>query len=91
MALVEELDGAAISVLSAGTDGVDGPTEAAGAFVYGNSLQRARQRGLDPSQYLRSNDSHTFFSGLGDLLTTGPTGTNVMDLKIALVWPSSAT
>lgn len=79
------------ALLSAGTDGIDGPTDAAGAFVDGNSLNRARQYGLDSSQFLKQNDSYTFFSTLGDLFVPGPTGTNVMDIKIALLWPSTFT
>ncbi len=72
--------------LAAGTDGIDGPTDAAGAFADGNSVARARALGLRFfSSYLRDNDSYTFFQKLGDLFITGPTGTNVMDLHIMLV------
>jgi hydroxypyruvate reductase len=72
--------------LSAGTDGIDGPTDAAGAFADGNSIARARALGLRFfSSFLRDNDSYTFFQKLGDLLITGPTGTNVMDVQIMLV------
>lgn len=74
-----------IMVLSAGTDGTDGPTEAAGAFADGKTLQRGKTMGLAPWSYLKENDSYTFFHKLGDLLITGPTGTNVMDLRIMLV------
>jgi hydroxypyruvate reductase len=74
--------------LSAGTDGIDGPTDAAGAFVNGQSLDRARKQGLDPRVALRENDTYSFFAALGDLFRPGPTGTNVMDIKIALLWPS---
>ncbi len=71
--------------LSAGTDGIDGPTDAAGAFADGNSIARARALGLRfVSSYLRDNDSYTFFQQLGDLFITGATGTNVMDLQIML-------
>lgn len=90
LALVEELRDRRIEVLSVGTDGVDGPTDAAGAFVDGDTYRRARRAGLDPASYLANNDSHTFFRLLGDLLSIGPTGTNVMDLKISLIWPASA-
>jgi hydroxypyruvate reductase len=72
-------------VASLGTDGVDGPTDAAGAVATGDTLLRARQKGLDPSAALAENDSYPFFRALGDLLVTGPTGTNVMDLQIILV------
>jgi glycerate-2-kinase len=84
LALAEPLAGSDLVVLSAGTDGIDGPTDAAGAFVDGQTLGRARARGLAPSQSLARNDSHGFFSALGDLLHTGPTRTNVMDLKLAV-------
>ena len=71
--------------LSAGTDGTDGPTDAAGAFVDGGTLSRAKDLGLDPWVNLRENDSYPFFERLGDLLITGPTGTNVMDLRVLLI------
>lgn len=74
-----------IVVLCAGTDGTDGPTEAAGAFADGTTLTRARAAGLNPWVALKENDSYPFFEKLGDLLITGPTGTNVMDLRIVLV------
>ncbi len=75
------------SLLSAGTDGIDGPTDAAGAFVDATTLDRARTRWLDPHTFLSNNDTYTFFSTLGDLFRPGPTGTNVMDVKLALVFP----
>ena len=62
------------------TDGEDGPTAAAGAVVTGESFQRAARLGLHPGDFLERNDSHTFFEKLGDLLTPGPSGTNVNDL-----------
>ena len=73
-----------VAILSAGTDGTDGPTAAAGAFVDGTTLARARSAGLNTDAFLRDNDSYTFFDNLGDLLRTGPTGTNVMDLVVGL-------
>jgi hydroxypyruvate reductase len=85
LALAEQITGTALAVLSAGTDGIDGPTDAAGAFVDGTTLRRARERGLDPAAALADNDSYTFFAQLGDLFRCGPTGTNVMDVKIALL------
>jgi glycerate 2-kinase len=85
LALAEAIAGTAIVVLSAGTDGIDGPTDAAGAFVDGTTLARATERGLGAAAALAANDSHTFFAALGDLLRCGPTGTNVMDIKIALL------
>jgi hydroxypyruvate reductase len=74
-----------IALLSAGTDGTDGPTDAAGAIVSGVTCQDARQKGLDPYAYLASNDSYSFFESLGDLVITGPTRTNVMDIICMLV------
>ncbi len=74
-------------VLSAGTDGSDGPTDAAGAFADWKTLARARAAGLDAGRFLDENDSYRFFDRLGDLLKTGPTRTNVMDLQIVLAVP----
>ncbi|MFI5395170.1 MAG: glycerate kinase [Candidatus Binatia bacterium] len=85
LALAGTLAGTPITLLSAGTDGIDGPTDAAGAFVDGTTLWRAQQHGLDVDTALGANDSYTFFSELDDLFRCGPTGTNVMDIKIALV------
>lgn len=87
LALAPLMDGTPVTVLSAGTDGIDGPTDAAGAFVDGTTLQRARQQGLDPEAFLQANDAYSFFAPLGDLFRPGPTATNVMDVKIALVGP----
>jgi glycerate 2-kinase len=72
-------------VLSAGTDGTDGPTDAAGAIADGQTIDRARQRNLDASAFLANNDSYNFFQGLDDLVVTGPTGTNVMDIRLFLI------
>jgi glycerate-2-kinase len=83
LAAAIELDGAeGVAVLSAGTDGVDGPTDAAGAYVRGDTCARARAAGLVPGHHLAGNDSHPFFRALSDLVTTGPTGTNVTDVVI---------
>ncbi len=90
LALVPLLRGLPACVLSAGTDGIDGPTDAAGAFVDGSSAARAKQFGLDPTAYLRDNDSYSFFDKLGDLFRPGPTATNVMDLKIAILHPPAS-
>jgi glycerate-2-kinase len=76
------------TLLSAGTDGIDGPTDAAGAFVDGQTVTRARKLGLDPVAALRANDTYPFFSALGDLFRPGQTGTNVMDIKIAILFPA---
>ncbi len=74
-----------ITFLSAGTDGTDGPTDAAGAIVDGRTFEKAASAGLEPQEYLRNNDSYTFFERIGDLLITGPTGTNVMDIQVILI------
>jgi glycerate 2-kinase len=78
------LAGEAGIVLAAGTDGVDGPTDAAGACVDGSTVDRARRRGLDPEAALAASDSHSLLAAIGDLVRTGPTGTNVADLVVAL-------
>jgi len=67
---------------SIGTDGIDGPTDAAGAIADSSTLERATAAGLDPVAALASHDSYPFFQRLGDLVVTGPTGTNVGDLQI---------
>jgi hydroxypyruvate reductase len=64
------------------TDGGDGPTDAAGAVVHGDTLARARAAGLDPAAFLARNDAYHFFAPLGDLLLPGPTRTNVNDLAL---------
>ena len=74
-----------IGILSAGTDGSDGPTDAAGALIDGNTCQEALKRGINTEEYLRNNDSYNFFKALGDLFITGPTRTNVMDVICLLV------
>jgi hydroxypyruvate reductase len=71
-------------VLSAGTDGVDGNSPAAGAFADETTLTRARALGLDAADFLARSDSYSFFEKLGDAIITGPTGTNVRDLRIVL-------
>ncbi len=78
-----------VLILSAGTDGTDGPTDAAGAVATGSTVVRARALGLDAAASLAVNDSYHFFEPLGDLIKTGPTGTNVMDLHLVLVAGSS--
>jgi hydroxypyruvate reductase len=72
-------------LLSAGTDGTDGPTDAAGAVIDPFTVVNARKAGLDPTTFFADNDSYSFFKKTGELLVTGPTGTNVMDLRILLV------
>ena len=80
--------GAAAALASVGTDGVDGPTDAAGATVDSGTAARARDRRLGPpTAYLTENDAYAYFDGLGDLVRTGPTGTNVGDLQVVLARP----
>ena len=71
-------------IWSAGTDGTDGPTDAAGAVADGDTWARAKEIGLDPLRALEENDAYHFFEGLGDLIKTGPTLTNVMDVILLL-------
>jgi len=77
------LDGVVVASLS--TDGVDGPTDAAGAVADGRTVLRSRELGLDPRRFLAENNSYSFFSRLGDLVFTGPTGTNVGDVSVIMV------
>jgi hydroxypyruvate reductase len=74
-----------VVVLSAGTDGTDGPTDAAGAIASGHTVSQAQAAGLDPARFLANNDSYHFFEPLGGLLKIGPTNTNVMDVRLLLV------
>lgn len=74
-----------VLLASMGTDGIDGPTDAAGALVTGSTLRRARAANIDAEAALRENASYSFFQSLDDLILTGPTGTNVMDLQVVLV------
>jgi hydroxypyruvate reductase len=73
------------ALASVGTDGIDGPTDAAGAIADATTLERARQRSLDATRALDAHDAYPFFDALGDLVVTGATGTNVGDLQILLV------
>jgi glycerate 2-kinase len=81
---VEKIAGERIAVLSAGTDGIDGSSPAAGAVADGETLLRANALGLDPADYFWRSDSYTFFQKLGDTIETGPTGNNLRDLRILL-------
>lgn len=74
-----------ITVLSGGTDGTDGPTDATGAVADSTTIDRAQTLGLNPDKYLSDNDAYHFFNRIGDLIKTGPTNTNVMDLRIILI------
>jgi glycerate 2-kinase len=78
-----------VALGSAGTDGIDGPTDAAGAIVDGTTLQRASRAGLRIEAALESNGAYDFFQPLGDLIVWGPTGTNVGDLHVLLMVPSA--
>ncbi len=77
--------GAPAVAASVGTDGIDGPTDAAGALADSTTLARARASGLQPDRYLFDNNAYAFFDALGDLIHTGPTGTNVGDLQVILL------
>jgi glycerate 2-kinase len=74
-----------VVVLSGGTDGEDGPTDAAGAIAGSETLVRAKDLKLNPTDYLARHDAYTFFATTGDLLQTGLTGTNVMDVRVILI------
>ncbi len=81
---VAKIAGREVAVLSAGTDGVDGNSPAAGAVADGESIFRARKLGLDPAAFARRSDSYSFFEALGDVIVTGPTGNNLRDVRILL-------
>ncbi len=85
LAFAMDIQNMDISMLSAGTDGSDGPTDAAGAIVDGNTMADIKKSGMDPFKYLTNNDSYTLLNRIGALLKTGPTGTNVMDIQLILV------
>jgi len=87
LACVEKIAGRKTAVLSAGTDGIDGNSAAAGAVADGATLARAQSAGLDPAAFFRNSDALTFFSQLGDAILTGPTGNNLRDLRILLAEP----
>ena len=74
-----------VLVFSAGTDGTDGPTDAAGAVADGTTVSRAASINLSPQKHLLENNAYPFFERLGDLIKTGPTRTNVMDVRLILV------
>lgn len=80
---ISGIDG--VVVLSAGTDGTDGPTDAAGAIVDSSTIQRGQSKGLDAAEFLARNDSYHFLQATSDLFITGPTFTNVMDLQVMLI------
>ena len=86
LACAEKIAGENITVLSAGTDGVDGNSPAAGALVDGSTVARASTRGLDVGSVLARFDANPFFGAIGDLVETGPTGNNLRDLRILLAY-----
>jgi hydroxypyruvate reductase len=87
LACVEKIAGRPVTVLSAGTDGVDGNSPAAGAAADGETFSRAKAVGLDPAAYFKESDAYTFFRKLDDAVVTGPTGNNLRDLRILLAEP----
>jgi hydroxypyruvate reductase len=92
LALALALDGTPLAAIAGDTDGTDGgggdASDPAGAYVDGGTASRARKAGLDPAAFLADNDSTGFFSRLGDLLTPGPTFTNVNDFRAIVVDPA---
>jgi len=74
-----------ISLLSLGTDGKDGPTDVAGAAINGLTTLRARKKDLHPEEFLKDNDSYSFFSALGDTIRTEKHVTNLMDIQLILI------
>ncbi|MDX1610774.1 MAG: MOFRL family protein, partial [Candidatus Thermoplasmatota archaeon] len=89
LACAMQLHDVPVAVCGFGTDGIDGPTDAAGAIADGRTLRRGLEAKRDAEKHLAANDAYTYFASLGDLIRTGPTGTNVMDLFIGLVEPEA--
>jgi glycerate 2-kinase len=87
LACVEKIAGGRVAVLSAGTDGIDGNSPAAGAVADGKTLERATAAGFDPGDAFRRSDAFMFFGGLDDAIVTGPTGNNLRDLRVLLSEP----
>jgi glycerate 2-kinase len=87
LACVQKIAGKKMAVLSAGTDGIDGNSPAAGAVADGRSFELSREKGLDPADAFCRSDAYTFFSSLDDAVVTGPTGNNLRDLRILLADP----
>lgn len=86
LACAEKIAGENITVLSAGTDGIDGNSPAAGAVVDGGTIKRGHERGLDAHAALEKFDAYPFFNELGDAIETGPTGNNLRDLRVLLAY-----
>ncbi len=86
LAAATKIDGLEnVMIVSCATDGIDGPTDAAGAFAHGGTVRAAREQKMDPEQFLSDNDSYHFFERIGDLIVIGQTNTNVADLMFALI------
>jgi glycerate 2-kinase len=85
LACVQKIAARKIAVLSAGTDGIDGNSPAAGAIADGATMERALSAGLEPADFFQRSDAYNFFSLLGDAIVTGPTGNNLRDLRILLM------
>ena len=86
LAAARKIEGENIVFTSIATDGIDGNSDAAGAIADGNTMIRAREKDMEPEEYLENNDSYNFFKRLNDLLICGPTGTNVMDVQLILIF-----
>ena len=87
LSAIESLDGARnVALVSFSTDGEDGPTDAAGAIITGETVVLAKRMGLNPRKFLAENDSYHFFEKVGGLIKTGPTGTNVNDLVFLIAF-----
>ena len=86
LACATRIAGESVTVLSAGTDGIDGNSIAAGAIVDGTTVARATARGLDPQAHLASFNAYSLFDALGDAIITGPTGNNLRDLRILFAY-----
>lgn len=92
LAAALELAGKGVTLISFSTDGIDGPTDAAGAIADSSTISRGAKLRMVAEKYLNNNDSYTFFRALNDLVITGPTGSNINDVSIAIVrsWPTSS-
>jgi hydroxypyruvate reductase len=86
LACASKIAGQNITVLSAGSDGIDGNSHAAGAIADGTTLERARSAGFDASLHLKGFNAFSFFEALGDTVMTGPTGNNLRDLRILFAY-----
>jgi glycerate 2-kinase len=86
LSCVEKIAGENMTVLSAGSDGIDGNSPATGAVVDGTTLARAQAKGLSPADHLQAFNAYPFFEALGDAIVTGPTGNNLRDLRILLAY-----